>query len=344
MNSDVRDIDLKSFDYNANVNSKIEFLLKYAILAPSTHNSQPWLFKIENNKCKVYYDPNLLIPQADPKTRDLHISIGCAVENIIIAGSYFSMNPKVNLGPFSEDKLLAEITFTDLNNRPDSNWESLINSIITRINARGFFEDKVIEKSILNKIQQTIKDGGYLDNINIHFLENREKIQKLAVLTAEGLKMAYRNPKFRKEMSGWMNNSLSRRKQGLPGFALKMPFLLSFIIPTLVRYKDIGPVLAGKNFDSINSAPLLLAITSNENNPLTWLKTGRLAERLMLEFNSKRLNTSIFVASVEMGDLYKQVQEVVGTKEIPQFLFAAGKIDSLHKFTPRHELNKKIIK
>ena len=40
-------LDLPEFGSSA---EKLKFLLRYAILAPSTHNSQPWLFHIRGDE------------------------------------------------------------------------------------------------------------------------------------------------------------------------------------------------------------------------------------------------------------------------------------------------------
>ena len=94
---------------------------------------------------------------------------------------------------------------------------------------------------------------------------------------------------------------------------------------------------------SVDSVPLISVISAAKEDRISWFKIGRLAERLMLEFNSIGLNTSIFVASIEMG-LQKQLQEIVGSKFSPQFLFVIGKAQSLHKLTPRFSVEEKLWK
>ena len=47
------------------------FLLRYGVLAPSTHNSQPWLFRIRGGRLSIYNDPKVEIKKADPEGRDL---------------------------------------------------------------------------------------------------------------------------------------------------------------------------------------------------------------------------------------------------------------------------------
>ncbi|MEK6878500.1 MAG: hypothetical protein AABY22_02775 [Nanoarchaeota archaeon] len=337
-----RNINPQEFPFNKDLQSQIKFVLQYAILAPSTHNTQPWLFKITGNKCEVYYDPKLQLPEADPKARDLYISIGCAIENLILAAKFFNIFGDIKYSSTENEFHIATITFKENSNHFNNKYASIVETILKRINARGVFFPKPIPHDFLDKITEKVSEY-IVDGIKINWIREEEKIKSLASLTAEGLKIAYKKNSFRKEMSMWMNNSLTKKKEGIPGYALKMPVLLSFILPKLVKFFNIGNFLAKKNYQSLSSAPLIVVITSKSEDSKTWLQIGRLVERLMLEFQNAQWQTSIFVASIEMEDLYKEVKKIINTTEKPQFLFAVGLIDSLHQPTPRHKLNKKII-
>lgn len=337
-----RQINLSDFPAEADLETQIKFILNYAILAPSTHNSQPWLFKIDAPDCQIYYDPKLILSEADPKTRDLHISIGCAVENLILAAKYFNIFSSVSCGQFQDNNLLAKVQFKNYPGAVNSEYRTILDAVPKRINARGLFKPEPVPVNIIDSVSSNAQ--SYLvEGIKVHWITDKDKILKLATLTANGLKAAYHRPAFRKEMSQWLRHSLTKRKDGLPGYTLRMPLLLSFLLPTLVKWFDLGGFLGKLNYKSLSSAPLLVVITAPEDNPDVWLNVGRLAERLMLEFSSRGWQTSIFVAAVEIGDFHKEVQRVIGTSQIPQFLFAVGKIDLLHHLTPRHELAEKVI-
>ncbi len=334
--TDPWNIKKEDFPLSGSLNDKIRFVLGYAILAPSTHNSQPWLFKIEGNSCRIYYDPKLRLPEADPLGRDLYISMGCLIENLFIASSYFGILKDLKMK--LEDELIVEFIFMD-GNSINSNFECLLDTIPKRVNVRGIFEDKSVPEDVRAELLSLNKDG----RLKINFITDKERIEKLASLTAEGLKMAHGRPVFRKEMHRWMKSSLTTEKEGLPGYSLRMPFILSFIIPVLVRFFDLSLLLAKLNYKSMVSVPFVCLITSVENSPSVWTDTGRLAERLMLHINSKGIKTSIFVASIEMGELYKKVQDILQTEMTPQFLFCAGYMSHRQKHSPRHSLEDKIV-
>jgi hypothetical protein len=162
-------------------------------------------------------------------------------------------------------------------------------------------------------------------------------------LTAEGLRRAYSNKNFRKEMSGWIYpDAIRKRKDGIPTSSLKAPFPFSIILPYLVRFFNIGKKLGELNRISIASAPLSIAIFSKKNEPDTWVKVGMLVERVMLHLNSKGIKTSIFVAAIEMG-LTKEIKNLFGTDLEPQFHFCAGYMGANKKYTPRRSLEEFII-
>ena len=338
-----RDINPSDFKKLEKYEERIRFLLRYAVLAPSTHNTQPWLFKIQGNRCEIFYDERYLLPEADPKRRDLFISMGCLLENLAIAANYFNVIFDLKIDVDSQTTQVATFTIEGLSSTNfNDSYEKLLFTIPTRINARGLYTSlegdlDLVEAARLNLPQE------YTNGININLISEKSKIEKVASLTAKGLELAYNQPRFRKEVSKWMKNSLTRKKEGLPGYSLKMPFLFSFILPTLVRYKDIGKFLGKLNSKSLASAPVVTIISSKLSEPLTWVNVGRIAQRMMLDINSQGLNTSIFIAAIEMGDLYKELKNITGINDDPQFLFVVGRVDSLPRFTPRHNIDKKII-
>jgi nitroreductase len=68
---------------------KLKFFLRYAILAPSIHNTQPWSFRIQNdNTIDPYADRKRALPVLDPLGRDLTISCGIVLG--LLTDNYWS--------------------------------------------------------------------------------------------------------------------------------------------------------------------------------------------------------------------------------------------------------------
>lgn len=60
-------------------------LVRYAILAPSSHNTQCWKFRVEENQITLLPDLSRRCPAVDPDDHHLFVSLGCATENLIQA-------------------------------------------------------------------------------------------------------------------------------------------------------------------------------------------------------------------------------------------------------------------
>jgi nitroreductase len=60
-------------------------LVRAGILAASPHNTQPWLFRVHDNQIEVFADTSRNTGGLDPFLRELHIGMGCALENMDIA-------------------------------------------------------------------------------------------------------------------------------------------------------------------------------------------------------------------------------------------------------------------
>lgn len=60
-------------------------LVRYATLAPSSHNTQCWRFKTEPGAITILADLSRRCPAVDPDDHHLYVSLGCATENLVQA-------------------------------------------------------------------------------------------------------------------------------------------------------------------------------------------------------------------------------------------------------------------
>lgn len=60
-------------------------LVHYATMAPSGHNTQPWRFVLDDPYLTIRPDPDRRLGVVDADDHALFISLGCALENLLIA-------------------------------------------------------------------------------------------------------------------------------------------------------------------------------------------------------------------------------------------------------------------
>ncbi len=341
--SNIRNINEEDFFSIKANEEKIKFLLRYAILAPSTHNSQPWKFRIKGNECEVHKDLQKFLPEADIKGKNMHISLGCCIENLIIASKYFNIYRTViyHIPRSSRDTLVATIEFKNLLGKYALNNDYL-NSFLAiqeRTTHRGTYKTRKIDKKILNKV---IEDNSN-NLVEIKIITNKNEIKKIAQYTQNSIKSLYSKKSFRKELSQWINHNFSSKKEGIPGYSLKLPSLVSLIFPLLLRYINISQLISLINYKSIISMSAICIICGKDEASSIWLEVGRVAERIMLQFTSQNINVYITVASVDTENTYKKIRNLINSKYSPQFLFGLGYSSSKKIFTPRIQVKNKII-
>src|SRR5581483_4303632 len=89
----------------------IRDLVRAAILAPSMHNTQPWLFQVsrESQTIALYIDPARMLRHGDPHGRGAHIAGGAALFNLRTATAMAGREPVVRLLPEPAEPLLLAV-------------------------------------------------------------------------------------------------------------------------------------------------------------------------------------------------------------------------------------------
>lgn len=77
--------------------------LAHALLAPSSHNHQPWLVDLRTpNTISLHVDRERLLPETDPWFRQIVVSQGTFIELLVMALKERSIAPQVELFPAGE--------------------------------------------------------------------------------------------------------------------------------------------------------------------------------------------------------------------------------------------------
>lgn len=78
-------------------------LVRAAVLAANAHNAQPWQFRVSDNRIDVFADTTRNLGAMDPLFREMDVSLGCAIENLVVAAPANGMVATVTLLPDPAD-------------------------------------------------------------------------------------------------------------------------------------------------------------------------------------------------------------------------------------------------
>jgi hypothetical protein len=152
LNSNPWDVLESEFPAMGTPAEQLRFLLNYAFLAPSRHNAQPWLFKVDGDTVELYADRSRSLPVMDPDDRELTIGCGAALANFIIAIRHFGYTPVVEIhSHHDQPRLLARVTL-EKGVRATPEEQRLFSAILQRGTNRQPFEDRPVLTSLLSAL------------------------------------------------------------------------------------------------------------------------------------------------------------------------------------------------
>jgi hypothetical protein len=108
-------------------------LVRAAILAANPHNTQPWLFQVSAARVVLLADTARNLGSFDPYLRELHIGLGCAIENMARAARAYGYEASVTLregtlaGPSSPPRPepVAALELAPARPRPDALFDAM---------------------------------------------------------------------------------------------------------------------------------------------------------------------------------------------------------------------------
>jgi|CXWL01.1.fsa_nt_gi hypothetical protein len=327
----------REFPFQKEIPEQIHFLLHAATRAPSTHNSQPWQFKIENNRLFVYRDASIKLPLSDSVNRYSYISIGFLIHHIKLLGEWLSMNPHITL--VGRDNCVAEIIFSHA--MKSGGIPPLVEAIFKRRNRRGNFEMSSIPQTVFDEAI-TMEHPPFIPP-EIQIVSDKDSLLSIAEATSTNMKRVYKNSAFRREMASWITSNNSSRKNGLPGYSLNQPMIMSWILPTIIRLINIGKVLAGLNKTAIASAAVAFGFGAPDE-PSGWVSVGYTASHAALTLVAHDFDYSVFVAAIESNDTRESIGKLFNFRQPLEFIFVAGTLmGKADWMTPRMSVDVKLI-
>ena len=100
-------------------------LVGAAILAANAHNAQAWRFAVGPRRIDVHDDVSRSLGAVDGYRREIHISAGCAIENIALAAGSAGLVPTVTLAPSGDPTLLARVDLAPASTTPSALYPAI---------------------------------------------------------------------------------------------------------------------------------------------------------------------------------------------------------------------------
>lgn len=315
-------VDPSNFPTQGSAVQKARFAVRYAILAPSSHNTQPWRFVIDGDELLICADRTRSLPNIDPYDRELVISCGAALFNLRVALAHFGVPVEIATFPqSSEPDVVARIAFPD-RGPPLKDLADLFEAITMRTTNRGQFFEQSVAESLIEKLKRAAETEG----VDVSFARELPERQRIAALVAQADRRQFDDIRFRRELASWIHPL--RKDDGMPASSQGFHTLVDFATPIAalaVRTFDLGNGVAAAHGQLACGSPLLVVLSTLLDNNEGWITAGLGLERLLLTATKEGYSTSYLNQPIEVSEFRKALADEMNVEGYPQLLLRVGR-------------------
>lgn len=307
------------FERLDSASERLRFLLQYATLAPSSHNTQPWLWQIEGDEVALTADRSREMLALDPQGRELIMSCGAALHHLRLAIRAMGYGAIAQTFPDADKPdLLARVRLGSP--RPATEKDALLFRFITqRHTNRGEFEQRELPSTLLLELQNEAESEG----AELYLAGDEEQKREIISLIEQGDLVQQSNAAVRGDMADWIAPP-GERDDGIPTRALGVGDLLGYLAPLNQCLWDRGDAIADKDRDLANNAPVLAVLSSTEEGPSAWLGAGQALSAVLLHARAENVWASFFSQPIQFDETWQELRHLVGQQFFPQLVFRLG--------------------
>jgi nitroreductase len=279
--------------------------LRYATLAPSGHNTQPWRFRATGDQISILPDLLRQTPIVDPDDHHLFVSLGCAAENLALACA-----ARGRPGEFSFDPSSGGSVALKLKNGP-ANPSPLFDAIPKRQSSRVDYDGKPVSVADLRALTAAASIPG----VDLVLITDRQQIELVRDLVIAGNSTQMSDGAFVRELRSWMRFSprqALRTGDGLFTATSGNPIMPAWLGPTFFDLAFKAHTENDKYARQIaSSAGIAVFVAQNEDHE-HWVLAGRAAQRFALQATALGLKCAFLNQPVEVADLRPALANLIG--------------------------------
>jgi hypothetical protein len=279
-------------------------LVRYASLAPSGHNTQPWKFSHRGGLVRIKADPSRRTPVVDPDDHHLFVSLGCATESFVIAA--------LAAGHHCDVSSMSDGAMLHLNGTAPRTT-ALLAAIPRRQSTRSLFDGRPIAGPAMTSLEAAAVGEG----VSVQLLTDTKQRDEILALILAGNNAQIDDPAFVAELKHWIRfnapaalshgDGLYSRCSGSPA------------LPSWVGDRVFGMVFTkageeAKYVAQIRSSPGIAVFTGDKADPDHWMRVGRSFERFSLQATALEIRVAMINQAVEVPAIRTELATLLGTK------------------------------
>jgi len=279
-------------------------LVRYATLAPSSHNTQCWRFGIEPHAITILPDLTRRCPAVDPDDHHLFVSLGCAAENLALAARAHGLAASASFDG-ARDALRIALEPSAAQASP------LFQAIPQRQSTRAEYDGRPLSGDDLRALERAAAGDG----VQLILLTDKPALKKTLEFVVQGNSAQMNDEAFVDELRAWIRFSASdavRRGDGLYGASSGNPS-----VPAWLGRLMFGIVFTEKGENDkyarhVRSSAGIAVFVGPANDKAAWIAVGRAYERFALQATALGVRTAHLNQPVEVAALRPSFAKFLG--------------------------------
>jgi hypothetical protein len=305
------------------LDSQLADILYHASLAPSGHNTQPWTVRlIDSARLVVSTERSRWLPAVDPQNREILLSLGAFLENLILAARHHGWDVEYRVVARSRtDRDVLDIRL--MRTAPVS---FPLEKIQRRRTVRRNHLPNELKGDDLKALARPFGDRFAL------FPRGSARAKYLEEGTIEANRVqAYRDD-AQEELSRWIrfrDQDGRRYRNGLTPESMEITglsgwFVRHFMSPESVMKKSFRDTSVDAVREQVRSYGAWLVLSSADSTIPTLIETGRAFERMLLGIREQMIAIHPMTQMLEEAPMRNQVARDLGLSGDVQFVLRAG--------------------
>lgn len=296
-------------------------MVRYAILAANGHNTQPWKFAVRQDIVEIHPDYSRRLPVVDPHDRELWISLGCALENLLLAARAAGYAAEVAY-PNGDDLIRVQLA-------PDAPQSGpLFDAIPLRQTTRSVYDGRPVPIADLDALQSLPQEAG----VSLRLLTAPAEMETALAYVNEGNLHQYADRAFMDELIAWLRFNKQEALGTLDGLYSRCSG--NPAAPRWLGRMFVGGTKPQQQADAdaekLRSSAGAVVIATDADDKAAWVRAGQLYERLTLQMTALNIKSALLNQPIEVAALRSQFQGALGLNAAqPQLLVRYGYANAL---------------
>lgn len=279
-------------------------LVRYATLAASSHNTQPWKFELGSSSIRILPDLWRRCARVDPDDHHLYGSLGCATANLLLAARAAGLYGHMRYDA-SEPAIQVDFEKT-LPMR-----SALFEAIPQRQCSRSEYDGSSLSIGELQLLQETASGDG----VSLMLFSGARQKEQIAEYVMQGNVAQFGDPRWVAEMRRWIRfngHDAVRTGDGLYAAVMGMPDVPALLGKMAMRLVVSASRQNRKDLAHIRSSGAIAVLVSETNDKRHWIEVGQCYQRLALHATALGLRTAFINQPVEVAALRAQFAAFLG--------------------------------